>query len=127
MTLTPLARYVLEQHRAWPDRAMFHLAAFGPSRREVAATLEASDVERLRLAYKELEDAGLVEKTEGVGRFRKDFYDLYRLKTSASVPAGASSWSRPSRPPCSASLKGPPTTSRSSSASILAPARSSLA
>ena len=48
MSLSPLARYMLEYHRAWPDRAMLYLPAIGHNPRESVATVEPPEVERPR-------------------------------------------------------------------------------
>ena len=69
---------------------MYDLAAFGSSYREVYLHLDPSDFARLDAAYKELEDAGLLEKTEQVGRVGKQFLYHYQLAPGAAVPAGAS-------------------------------------
>ena len=89
MGLSPLAQLVLQHHRARPDEPMYDLGVFG-NRREVASSLEASDVDRLDAAYRELEAAGHVEKTEEAAGFRKQFFYLYRLKSPANVPAESS-------------------------------------
>jgi hypothetical protein len=71
MRLSPLAALVLQHHRARPGEPMYDVAALGtrfPSR---------EDLDQLAAAYRELEEAGLIESTDEVERFRGRFFYMY--------------------------------------------------
>src|SRR5205823_12782931 len=70
--LSPLAYPILQHHRARPDFAMDDLAVFG------TRAPSPQQLEELAAAYRELEEAGLVERTDSVQRYRGRFYYLYK-------------------------------------------------
>jgi hypothetical protein len=70
--LSPLAHLILQHHRARPDFPMYDIAVLG------TRFPKPEQLEQVAAAYRELEEAGLVESTDQVERFDGQFYYLYK-------------------------------------------------
>ena len=71
MRLSPLAHLILQRHRQQPDLAMYDIAVLGSGFHE-------TDLDQLAAAYRELEGAGLVERTDEVASLFNPFFFLYK-------------------------------------------------
>lgn len=82
--LSPLAELLLQTHQMKPDDAFYNIRVFG-------GMFSNKALENLRNAYRELEDAGLVERSGRYVRFFDDVVSLYRLAEAGKSHADASS------------------------------------